>query len=267
MVRTGLPTRRCWPAARSPLAKELTSGRASLTRRSQGRAPSGRSCAGPAADPALGAAPRSHRASCEPPSRGWPHGFHGELAGQAADVRQVRGPAREEVQDHREPAAGGRDSGAGAGGILGETKDGGAVVEERPEAEAFIEAGALLERGKMRDQLDRRMALVAGQDEEPIEQVLIRKRHDRSEHVHGVGVSRPFSLPARPLAERRRGDRQSVCRATTGQPADALCRATIDRGRRFRAPREDEAACASRNPGPERARVENKSRALFHPAE
>ena len=60
--------------------------------------------------------------------------FRREFPGQPANVRQVGGASGEEVQDHREAAAGAGDGGAGAGGILGETKHGSAVLEERAEA-------------------------------------------------------------------------------------------------------------------------------------
>ena len=186
-----------------------------------------------------------------------------ELPGQAANVRQVRGARGEEVQDHREAAAGAGDGGAGAGRILGQTKDDSAVVEERAEAKTLIEARALLERGEMSDELDRCVALAAGQHDEPIEQVLIRKRLGRREDVdlHDVCVSRPFFAPGEAPGRPQERRAAATCQARRWPRRESRSQRPVDdRGRPFRAAGLRKAPCARENPGPKRAQVEKKSR-------
>ena len=160
-----------------------------------------------------------------------------ELPGQAANVRQVRGARGQQVEDDREATAGAGDGGAGAGGVLREAKHGGAVVEERAEPKTFIKTRAILERGKVGDELDRSVALIAGKHDQPIEQILIRKRLSRSEHVrfHDLVYHGLFSRPAMPLAGRRNGERQQVRAAEMTSSGESLQRPVGDRGRRWRA--------------------------------
>src|SRR5438552_742576 len=80
-----------------------------------------------------------------------------------------------------------------AGGVLGEPKHLGAVGEERAVAFGGEEGGSGVEHGQMRHELDRGLALVAGEHTDAREEIVIREAGGESQNVrvhtsmdHGV---------------------------------------------------------------------------------
>ncbi len=71
-----------------------------------------------------------------------------------------------------------------AGGVLGEPEHLRAVSEERTVALGGEEGGSGVEHGQMRDELDRCLALVAGEHTDAREEILIRETRRESENVH-----------------------------------------------------------------------------------
>src|SRR5204863_5392180 len=109
---------------------------------------------------------------------------------------------------HREPPARSRGLDAIGGGIFGEAQRLRAIGVERPVAMREVEGGARVERGQVRDQLDRGLAFPAGEGAESGEEVVVGKGGGGREDVglHGRGVSRAFSRSggaAETILERR----------------------------------------------------------------
>jgi hypothetical protein len=77
------------------------------------------------------------------------------------------------VEDSRKPPAGARHRDAAAGGILGEPKRLGAIGEESPVSLGGVEDGARVEGGQMGEELDGRFTLLAGDQFESSEKIVI----------------------------------------------------------------------------------------------
>jgi len=86
-----------------------------------------------------------------------------EVPCQQADGGQGQGARSQELEDLWEAPAGSSGLDTVAGGIFGEAKGLGAISEERAVALSGVERRAAIEGGQMGHQLDRGLALLAGE--------------------------------------------------------------------------------------------------------
>ncbi len=106
-----------------------------------------------------------------------------EVLCQQADGGQGQGAGSQELEDQGEAPAGPSGLDAVAGGIFGEPKGLGAIVEERAVALTEEERRAAIERGQMGDQLDRGLALLSGEGFQAGEEIVIREGGSGDEDV------------------------------------------------------------------------------------
>jgi len=111
---------------------------------------------------------------------------------QHPDGREGHRAGGQQVEDHRKVSAGSSRLDTVAGGVLGEPKHLRAVGEERTVALSGVEGGSGVERGQVGHELDGCVPLVAGEDTDAREKILIRQARGESEdvRVHTLGVSR-----------------------------------------------------------------------------
>ena len=138
-----------------------------------------------------------------------------QLPGEAPDGGEVRGAAGEELEDRREATTGAGNGDAGAGCVLREAQHGGAVVEQRPEAEPRVEGRPVVEHGQMGDELNGGFPLAGGERVQPGEQVGIRERGGGSldVHRHAPVYHGGFSRRRRRVVARRDDERHSIVSA------------------------------------------------------
>jgi len=124
-----------------------------------------------------------------------------EVLSQQADGGQGQGARSQELEDLWEAPAGPNGLDAVTGGIFGEPKGLGAIAEERAVALSEEERRSAIERGQMSDQLDRGLALLAGEGFQAGEEVLIRQCGGGDEDVvlhASLCITTNFGLRARP---------------------------------------------------------------------
>jgi hypothetical protein len=133
----------------------------------------------PAPPPGLDLAPASATGPGE-------HGFvvlGREMRTQDADGGEGHRPGGESLEDDRKVPAGACRLDAIAGRVLGEPKHLRAVGEERAVAFGSEERGSSVELSQVGDELDRCLALIAGEDADAGEEIVIGEAGGESEDV------------------------------------------------------------------------------------
>jgi hypothetical protein len=163
-----------------------------------------------------------------------------EVLSQQTDGGQGQGARSQELEDQRKAPAGPSRVYAVAGGILGEPKGVGAKAEERAVALSEEECRAAIEFGQVGHQLDRGLALLAGEGFQAGEEGLIRQcgGDDEDVVVHMSCVSRRISGVGRGpgrLQERRpkvsSARARTKSREATGRGEEAAKQAFLKRAR------------------------------------
>src|SRR6266851_1771844 len=143
-----------------------------------------------------------------------------EVPPQQPDGGEGHRARGEGLEEDGKASAGSSRLDAIAGGVFGEAKHLRAVTEEGPEALGGVERRPGVERRQVRDELDRGLALTAGENADAREEIVIRetRRESESVHTHVACVSRGI-WRAREGPGARQERRVEVVAARAIQPA------------------------------------------------